>query len=339
MTSADMSIPQAGLHDRAKFILTILLSTALPFLLVPFAVDRTTTFSAAVILAFTVINSLHIGATFWFYIDPDFKAVRQAHPRSFYSVPAALLVGVPALYYALGPHKALLVVGFQAWANYHYGKQNLGLFSLISLAEKKPSMTPGEKKALVAASWGGALGAAYLFAQITGAASSAPAQVMSALFYVGLAVQAAAIVAAVAIMARNRDRYGPWKAVFLLSSVGFFISQYLFASPVMTVMVYAWAHGLQYVIMVGLMSRPRSERNWKLFGGAWLFILILPAAFIFLGGHTQWAFLPSQTWIDVLLAANIAMVMAHFVVDAVAWRLREAPQRNYVFSRLAFLFK
>jgi hypothetical protein len=43
-------------------------------------------------------------------------------------------------------------------------------------------------------------------------------------------------------------------------------------------------------------------------------------------------------WLGRFVTGSMfGLVIAHFIVDAHAWRLREAPQRDFVMSRMPFL--
>ena len=85
---------------------------------------------------------------------------------------------------------------------------------------------------------------------------------------------------------------------------------------------YVIAHGAQYLIFVSVASY---QGNCRAFAGAWalfgiMFALLAVAVSTPLGGK-------------ILYGAG----MAHFLIDAKLWRLREPVQRALIRERFAFL--
>jgi hypothetical protein len=124
--------------------------------------------------------------------------------------------------------------------------------------------------------------------------------------------------------------------VVYLTSLTFSLPVFVFTSPYAAVAGLTIAHGLQYLLLMGLLAAagPRTGRrlaglaalcNIALLGGAALSIASDQAA----GGPA----------VRVLFGLFLGAVMAHFVVDAGLWRMREQFPRSFLRSRLPYLVR
>jgi heme A synthase len=127
----------------------------------------------------------------------------------------------------------------------------------------------------------------------------------------------------------------------------FFLPIYLSNDINVTFLSYAIAHGLQYIIFMGIVSlnaqdgeRARAARLRS--------ALVLMALMVLLGllfYHAEafkgYAFVKSNALLvwsfDFLFGAVLGATMAHFVIDAGAWRLSKLPQREYMTKRFGFI--
>jgi hypothetical protein len=128
-------------------------------------------------------------------------------------------------------------------------------------------------------------------------------------------------------------RANPLRLGFLLVGAAFFLPTYLFDSATSATLGYAVAHGLQYLVFMAVVGAKRkplvSLALMAAIGGA-------GAVLLNAGMVAPDAGLP---WGNALYGAFIGTVMAHFVLDAGIWRLREPFQRGYMRERFSFVFQ
>ena len=109
---------------------------------------------------------------------------------------------------------------------------------------------------------------------------------------------------------------------------------------------YAIAHGLQYLVFMSVVSLKSSEMPalspWRglfkmacltLFVGFICYRLADLRGAEFVNSH-----LATGKLLDFMVGAVFGGTLAHFVIDAGAWRLRKADSREYMVKRFGFLF-
>ncbi len=130
-----------------------------------------------------------------------------------------------------------------------------------------------------------------------------------------------------------------------LTSLCFFAPVFLFHSPYAAVAGMTIAHGLQYLVLVGMMSvgdgggRGASGgaggRGGDRVVGVAAFVAIALLGGIALSGrHTSTA---ARRPNASVFGLYLGLVMTHFVVDAGLWRLRQPFPRALLASRLPYL--
>jgi hypothetical protein len=223
---------------------------------------------------------------------------------------------------------AWCLLPYFAWQFFHFQKQNLGLAALAAASLRAGSLRPSERRAVMAA---GCAGIAGLVAH-PGLLQLRVGAGLGWAYPAAAAVFAAAVAAGIAATAR-RPRgggTGRFRAVYLVS-LGFFAPVFAFGSPYAAVGGMTIAHGLQYLLLLGLVAagNRRSPRralrlavlcNIALAGG-----LALSAA-----SHLHGAAPIGR----LAFGAYLGAVMAHFVIDAGLWRLRDPFPRAFLAARV-----
>lgn len=140
------------------------------------------------------------------------------------------------------------------------------------------------------------------------------------------------------LLARPRaDRPAVFCAVYL-TALAFSLPVFLFASPYAAVAGLTIAHGLQYLLLIGLLAAGRQPRGRAGIGptaqlAALCNIALLGGAALSVASD-QLAAGPAMRWLYGLF---LGAVMAHFVIDAGLWRLRDEFPRGFLRSRLPYL--
>lgn len=277
-------------------------------------------------------SSMHVAATGWLYTLRDVRRHAAAHRARYLWLPAGLVAASAAAAAATPP--ALfrwLLLPYFGWQFFHFQKQNLGMAALAARTCRVPPLRAGERRALLLAGWAGIIGLLtrphLLGLPLYAGASAVPAAIAAGF--------AAAVVAGLAALSRRppAGRAGGFAAMYLVALL-FPAPIFLFTSPYAAVGGMTAAHGLQYLLLVGLIAggRPGTPArlarlallaNIALAGGAVL------AAFSHLHG--------GGPGVRLLFGAYLGAVMAHFVIDAGLWRMRDPFPRRLLGSHLPFL--
>ncbi len=282
--------------------------------------------SALTLLLF-VGSSMHVASTAWFYAVRDVRTHMNRHRTRYLWVPVGLVIGSAIVAAAMSP-RALqwALLAFFGWQFFHFQKQNLGVAALAARARRAPPLSVLERRALVVAGVGailGILGRPGLLALDATPRTDVAFMLGMVVFCLGVAMGIAGL------LQRHRpDRVVA--GVYLLSLV-FFAPIWLFQSPYAAVAGVTIAHGFQYLLLMSLVAAGGPDRPVA------LLILVNVAALLGLAlnqlSHLHSAAAPLRALYGVFLGLS----MAHFVIDAGLWRLREEFPRTFLRERLPYL--
>ncbi len=276
----------------------------------------------------------HVAATAWLGLLPEIRANARAHPARFLLAPGLLVAGAAAVTAAVPTAEfGWLLLGYFAWQFVHFQKQNLGLVALSGSARRAPSLRPAERRAVLAA---GGCGIAGLLAHPALLGLTVDTRLGPLFPVAGLAL-AATIGAGVVVLARRSPGERP--AAFVgsyLAALCFFAPVFLFASPFAAVGGMVLAHGFQYLSLLRLLAAGNGPAQSREPSRPVRLALLANAALA--GGiglnalsqlHRNPGLVPRA-----LYGAYLGLVMAHFVVDARIWRLRDEFPRAFLSGRL-----
>ncbi len=317
------------------FLMLVSLATLFPFIAVPVAehVIPGTSASLSTVVFLTFIGSnFHVAATGWFYTDPELRPHFRSRPLRYVAAPILLIAGSAALFQFASPsQRAYLLMAFACWQLWHYQKQNVGLLSFIAAGTGSGPLSVWERRTLMLAAIAGILGffSVSEFGQSNLAPQLAQLHRVGAIVYLLVPIAFAIAVAQNPALRTNRLRLG-----FLLLGTSFFLPTFIFNDQLSATFGYAFAHGLQYLVFMGVVStgRPRPALSLALL----LFIATLGA--VALNAARDASDLPDVPYGVAFYGAFLGAVMAHFVLDADIWRLREPFQRAYMRARFHFVF-
>jgi hypothetical protein len=274
-------------------------------------------------------SSVHVAATGWLFTVPEVRAHAGRHRVRYLWLPAALILTAAVAAAVFPPGLAgWLLLPYFCWQFFHYQKQNLGMAALAAAGTGVPPLRAIERRALLGT---GLAGIAGLIArpgllQLRAGPGLPPLLPLAA---AGFAISAAAGLAA---LARRPAAGRPAGfCVLYLVSLLFPLPVFVFGSPYAAVGGMTAAHGLQYLLLVGLVAGGGQGRltslavlaNIALAGGA----VLAWAAHLHNAGPAG----------RLLFGAYLGVVMAHFVIDAGFWRLRAEFPRAFLTSRLPYL--
>jgi hypothetical protein len=277
-------------------------------------------------------SSSHVAATGWLYTLPKVRAYARERPGRFVYAPIGLVVMTGAVAVLVpAPSFAWLLLPYFAWQLVHFQKQNLGMAALAASSRGVTGLRSVERRALTVA---GLAGAAALFAR----PDVLQLDVDPGLGLIrpfALAIFAGAVATGAWLVAGrpHRDRPTAFCVVYV-TSLCFALPVFLFESPYAAVGGMTIAHGLQYLLLVGMVAAggSRGKRrlvrvavfcNVTLIGGA----ALNAASHLHAGGAAA----------RLVFGASLGLAMAHFIIDAGIWRLRDPVPRRLVSTYLPYL--
>ena len=317
------------------FLTLVSLASLLPFAAIPFAqhVIPGTSSSLEIVAALTFVGAnFHVASTAWFYTDRPMRSYFRARPLRYLVIPGLLIAGSAAVFHFVDPSwRGYLLAAFFCWQLWHYQKQNMGLLSFVAAGTDGVPMSVWERRTLAVAAFAGILGF-FSLASIglpTWASEFRWLHDAGAVVYLLSPVAFCVAMAKTPALRTNRPRLA-----CLLFGMLFFAPTFLFTDWISATLSYALAHGLQYLVFMAFVSigRPNPIASLAiLLGLGTLGALALNAAIL------------APDWLDfpygyAAYGAFVGVVMAHFVLDAGLWRLREPFQRSYMREKFYFIF-
>jgi hypothetical protein len=279
-------------------------------------------------------SSAHVASTGWLYTLRDVRSYAVSHPWRFIRVPVLLMIAGAAAAVTLTPAAMTwLLLPFFAWQFFHFTKQNLGMTALAAKTAGAPPLQAAERRALIASGLAG-------ICALTARPALLQLRVdpwLGALFPLSAAAMAGAVAAGVILLARRAPAQRPRGfCVMYLMALFFSVPVFVFTSPYAAVGGMTIAHGMQYLLLVSLVAAGgpgeagRALRlavlgNVALIGGA-----VLAVTSHLHGGSPA---------VRLVFGAYLGAVMAHFVVDAGLWRLRDPFPRAFLARRVPYLIR
>jgi hypothetical protein len=340
----------ARIHSNGKraFLVSLLLATWVPMaFFISLGRLATPSFSLNSFKTLLVfLGTAHVQATLFFYTDKDFQPLIRENKRRYVYLPALLIVGTGLVFLLAGPAIQIYVLFFYwAWQAFHYGRQNVGIYAFVSISETKKSAPKLERLCLEAATYCGMLGTLKVLGM--GIAPIYLRGFFNFLFQVGFYLFLALFVFSLFSHLKNLGEATVTKTVFFLTLILFFFPMYLSNDANVTFLSYAIAHGIQYLVFMTVVSansdrsafRKRFNNVLKLSAC----VLVVGFAFMYWAKLKEFDLVRSSAILlkvmDFLFGAVLGTTMAHFVIDAGAWRLTRASTRAYVKNRFGFVFR
>jgi hypothetical protein len=292
------------------------------------------------------LGLVHVPMTLILYVDKDFLPLVRADKTRYIYLPIVLIIG-SAMIFTLGgvllqASATLLLV---AWQAYHYGRQNIGVYVFASLARGWRAR-PAERRALELTTICGVCGTFKVLGLEV--ASGYLHGVFDLLFRAGSVAFIGIVLFSVYRYLKHRGDFPLTKAVFFFTLLLFFLPLFVSSGMDGAFYSYATAHGIQYITLVTILSvnLGASEGRRGVSKGM-IALATLLVLFGLVGARA--ADLKAIEWvgsslvvartIDFAAGIGVGATIAHFVIDAGAWRLSQPSARTYMTKRFGFLFK
>lgn len=276
-------------------------------------------------------SSVHVASTGYLLTVPAVRAYARAHPVRCWLMPAALITGAATVAAVIGPDAfQWLLLPYFGWQFYHYQKQNLGLAALAAAAGRLRPLATSERWPLLATGWSAA-GALITRPGLLGLRLTPVARPA---FAVALAVCLVAAAAGVTALARRpAAERGPGFSLVYLLALTFPVPVFVFSSPYAAIGGLTIAHGVQYLLLVSVVAAGPVRPGRTLRFLALANIALIGGAALSAASHLHDAAAPGR----LPFGAYLGVVMAHFVLDAGLWRMRDPLARTFLTAHLAFL--
>jgi hypothetical protein len=216
----------------------------------------------------TLLATIHVPLTVYLLFDRNIRAMMWSRPIGLIVMPTLIFAGCFVLFISGAAQRqagtAAFLVYFQlfvlAWNLWHFGKQNIGVYSFFRISQATSRMLPIEKRLMLATA---ALGAMTTFAIGTPAyiksyASNENFDHLLAfskyVMWIGSGAQLIVFAIAVWLVIAQRARHGWQTALLFLLCTNYFVPQYLIADGSPGSFIFACntlGHGIQYCTFLG----------------------------------------------------------------------------------------
>jgi hypothetical protein len=321
------------IQSQALFSWALIGATTLPFM--AFA----TNLAAAVpALAFLLmLGGTHVVATGYLFTDPAIRRFCLLNRTKMIIVPSVILIAAFAVFSRPGPLftvAALTLFLFQTW---HFGAQNIGVASFISLSERGRPLAPFEKTVIKAGIWVGILGVLKAMSPdfVIGASSmQLPDEATAAigfLYEIGkmLALPTTGAALWLAISAWRSGQ--PLFSMVIFLSVTFLFPMYLTSDYTIGFTSFVTAHGLQYLIFLAVHSTghdPAHPVRARIIAPAILFLFMVVGL-----SFDDLKSLHTASLQSLGLAVVFAITLVHFWVDRFIWRMKDKERARWIKDR------
>ncbi len=277
-------------------------------------------------------SSAHVAATAYLFTIPAVRVHAASHRARYIWVPCVLVGGAAVLAAVLPPARfSWLLLPFFAWQFFHFQRQNLGMSALAARSTAVPGPGRLERTGLTLSAIGGITGLVtrpHLLGLRVGSATAFGHTAAAVIFLAGVGL------GAIALRQRPPGQRSLGYAVVFVTSLLFFAPSFVFGSPYAAVAGMTIGHGLQYLLLVGLVAVGRPDQPPRLRGPALLGnIAVLGGIVLATASHLH----SGAPAVRLLFGAYLGAVMAHFVVDGGLWRLRDPFPRQLLTDRAPYL--
>lgn len=273
-----------------------------------------------------LLGTSHQGTTMALYVDRELRPILLADPKRYFVVPVAIIVGAAvAAETGLVPVLIALVTVKTVWTIHHFARQNLGVLAFLGVARGGPSLTRLERRVVDLSTLIGICGGAATLQrhsiEVPGARGVLP--------WMGLVLLMAGLTV-VGRAAWTRELDAP-RVAGLVGVLVFFAPLLVYRGNIaIAVLAYSAVHGAQHHVMMTERRCGREARDRI------RMILAIIAAFVVVG-LPLWYVGNQVNVAPWMFGAAAGAAMAHVVVDAGVWRMREPAQRAYMSRRFDFL--
>ena len=291
-------------------------------------------------------SSVHVAATATLFAFSEVRGYARQRPRRFIAFPlGCLVVSIAAEATLPREVSGRLLLVFFGWQFWHYQKQNLGLAALAASATGAPRLGGLERAGIRCAGLAGVMALVAHPVVLQLVPLRPPGELAGAMFTAsrGLLAIAFGVTLVACLHRRLRSSAGGLESTaVLLLAVSFPAPLTLTQSPYLALGGLTLAHGLQYLLLVGLVVVGPTTNTGRLaaagrLGGAHG-VLLLAGVLALAGALAAASHLHTGPGLTgAVFGAYVGIVVGHFLLDAGLWRLRDPFPRWWLSQRLPSL--
>jgi hypothetical protein len=277
-------------------------------------------------------SSVHVASTGWLFTNSDVRRYAWERRGRYVWAPFGLVTTGMILAVGASPRlMAWAVLLLLAWQFHHFQKQNLGQVALTGASLGLASLRRGERTAICTT---GAAGIAELCAHPGLLQLDVRLPLSGHLGVLATALIAAGVAGGTLALTRrpSSDRPAGFCVMYGLALL-FPLPVFVFTSPYAAVGGLTMAHGLQYLLLMGLVAAGNDRRK-QIGGVAALYALaVLGGVVLNVTSHLH----GDGRSLRLFFGVYLGLLAGHFVIDAGMWRLREPFVRSFLSQRVGYL--
>ncbi|MBI3563092.1 MAG: hypothetical protein HY080_15390 [Gammaproteobacteria bacterium] len=344
----------SGSHQHSAFrgtifSLTLIIVTILPAISI-MVVPMYPSMGPRVVDFLVVLSSTHVFATLYLFTDPAIRLFVLRHPIKMILIPLVLiLASILAFSSPEYPAFVAILLLFFLYQTWHFGAQNIGVATYVSLAERGRGLAPTEKITIRLGILCGMLGVLralypdFMIGKQYMPLDPVTLRVFDFLREIGsIAALVLSVLAAVFLLKAWRQQnflYG----IAIFFSITFLFPMYLSENYMIGFGSFAVAHGLQYLVFLSTHSLGTriSYGNTPNIRFSFLFPPVILVATIFLG-YLIWSKGPeikSEHFTLFGMSIILGLTLAHFWIDQFLWKMKDRERAQWVKDRYRFLFR
>jgi hypothetical protein len=313
------------------------------------------------------ISGTHVFATFYLYIKANSFTGIKNRIILLFIIPIFIITANIYIFSQFPPHFLFwILVCFGVYALYHFGRQNIGVLSFACLSSAHRPITNREKIILNGMVFAGMLAAPKLI-EVGLLMVVAPYTEQLAiikpgipiLYVAGIITYVVVVGAALRNFILNRSSYDIYTGVIVWLCVVWYLPLYtLLEYPLLSFSLFTTAHGLQYLVFLGLHAYANSSK--RLFDEKqtvtrvlslklmpFVSLAMVMYAGLYLWGNSSVVF---SEVLELIYSKNdvqesiklggglvAGITIAHYWVDQFIWRFNNPERRAWLMDNYPFL--
>lgn len=294
----------------------------------------------------TLIGATHVFATLYLLTDKQVRTFCISHPIKMIVVPVGfVLLGLLAFSDTNNAVFIPALFSYSLYAVWHYGAQNIGVATFISVSSRRKPLTSNEKIILRASAICGMLGTLkilqpdFLIGRQYVVVDPAVLKLVDGLYFFGSYVAVALTCCGFFFFARAWWHREFMHGVSMLVCITFLLTMYMTTDFALGFGAFAAAHGLQYLVFLFTHSKTVAEQKGSSLFGFGAPLILVGTMFV---AHIIWTNNGALgLWLDMPLIAMgllFGITLAHFWIDQFLWRMKDKERAAWIKQRYWFLF-
>ncbi|MBL19925.1 MAG: hypothetical protein CMC82_08945 [Flavobacteriaceae bacterium] len=329
------------------FLFSLILASVLPLVVLLITYKFPLTFGSIGIFPFLILlGSTHVFGTSYLFFDRDVRNFFIQNPFKMILVPLLLFsITVYLISNTDGDFFIYGALGYLIYQTWHFGAQNIGVLSFISISTRKKSISVNEKRFLKICAIIGMIGVSKIRETDLGISSKYINISGEFQNYIDLFYEFGMILFLLSLFFIMYHVFQMIKKQHYFYALGFFIcSTFLFTMYVSKDLMigygaFAAAHGLQYLVFLFFHSFNNVKKNHITFKSFYpiiaLICILFVAKFLWENGSSLDEKFDDFALLGMSIILGITVV--HFWIDQYIWQMKNPDRRKWLKKRFDFI--